>query len=196
MNSSINWIFLWRRPIQNHPKPRITEKRRNKAKYLTWNSTRPTFVKKTSMPNSVKSLECFKCYRSSSPRPVKSSSNFIRYNCQKICSWLRKPKTILEIRKKHRFLQVINTPIIYNSIIYQSYYLPLVACTKDQLLNFIFQNHSSFVNLLLHLFWCGDGIYICKIKKNKVACQAVAERLLAKWSPRELWQSEKEKLRD
>ena len=34
-NSSINWVFLGRFPIQNHRKPPITEKRRNKIKYLT-----------------------------------------------------------------------------------------------------------------------------------------------------------------
>ena len=38
-NSSINWIFLWRFPIENHSKPSITETRRTKTKYLTWNST-------------------------------------------------------------------------------------------------------------------------------------------------------------
>ena len=30
---------------------------------------------------------------SSSPTPAKSPSNFIRYNCQNICSYLRRPKT-------------------------------------------------------------------------------------------------------
>ena len=39
-------------------------------------------------------------------------------------------------------------------------YLPLVFCTKDQLLGFIFNNHNSFVNSLLHLVLCGDGVYI------------------------------------
>ena len=87
MNSSINWIFLWRLPIQNHLKPSITEKRRNKAKYLTWNSIRRKFEKKTSMTNPVKSLGCIKCYSSSSPRPVKSPSNSMRYNCKKIRCW-------------------------------------------------------------------------------------------------------------
>ena len=72
-------------------------------------------------------------------------------------------------------------------------YLPLVTCTKDQLLGFIFNDCSSFVNSLLQLVLSGDGVYICKIKKNKVACHAVAEKLLAKLSPRELWQSETEK---
>ena len=72
MNSSIHWIFLWRLPIQNHWKPFITEKRRNKAKYPTWNSVSLKSVKETSMSNSVKSLGYIKCYRSSSPRPVKS----------------------------------------------------------------------------------------------------------------------------
>ena len=55
-------------------------------------------VKRTSMPNPVK------CYSSSSPRPVKSPSNFVRYNCQKIWSSSRRPKTMLEIRKNATFL--------------------------------------------------------------------------------------------
>ena len=53
-------------------------------------------------------------------------------------------------------------------------YLPLVACTKDRLLGFILNNHSSFVNSSLHQILCGNGVYICKIKKNKVPCHAVA----------------------
>ena len=36
-NLSINWIFFWRLSIQNHSKPSITDKRRNRAKWLTWN---------------------------------------------------------------------------------------------------------------------------------------------------------------
>ena len=55
-NSSINWIFLWRIPIQNHLKLSITKKRRTEAKYLTWNSIWLEFVKKTSMPNLAKSF--------------------------------------------------------------------------------------------------------------------------------------------
>ena len=47
------------------------------------------------------------CYSSSSPRPAKSSCNSIRYNCQKICSWSKRLKAILKIRKKATFLQVI-----------------------------------------------------------------------------------------
>ena len=69
---------------------------------------------------------------------------------------------------------------------FHSCYLPLVALTKDQLLGFIFNNHSSFVNSLLHLFLCGDVVHICKIKKTKVPCHAVADKLLAKSSPGEL----------
>ena len=103
----------WRLPIQNHLILSITEKRRNNTKYLTINSIRLKFVKKTSMPNPVKSLGYIKCYSSSSPRPVKSPSNSIRYNCHKICSWSRRPKTILETRKKATFLYRINNPIIY-----------------------------------------------------------------------------------
>ena len=74
-NSNINWIFLWRLPIQNHLKSSISEKRRNKAKYLTWSSIRLKFVKKTNMPNPVKSLGYVECFSSSSPRLVESASN-------------------------------------------------------------------------------------------------------------------------
>ena len=80
------------------------EKRRNKAKHLTWNFVRLKFVKKISMPNPVKSLGYIKCYSLSSPRPIKSPSNSIRYNCHKTCSWSKRPKTILEIRKKATLL--------------------------------------------------------------------------------------------
>ena len=65
-------------------------------------------------------------------------------------------------------------------------YLLLVAFTKDQLLGFIFNNRSLFVNSLLHLVLCGDGVYICKIKKSKVPSHAVTDKPLAKWLPREL----------
>ena len=58
--------------------------------------------KKTSMPNTVKSLGYIKWYSLSSHRSIKSTSNCIRYNCQKICSWSRRPKTILEIKKRPR----------------------------------------------------------------------------------------------
>ena len=81
---------------------RLLQRIKKKAKYLTWNSVRLKFVKKTSKPNSVKSLGYIK-YSSNSPRPVTSFSNFIRYNFQKICSWSRRPKTILEIRKRSHF---------------------------------------------------------------------------------------------
>ena len=69
------------------------------SKYLTWNFIRLKFVKKISMPNPVKSLGYIKCHSSSNCRPVKSPSNSIRYNCEKICSWLRRPRTILETRE-------------------------------------------------------------------------------------------------
>ena len=91
---------MWRLPIQNHPKSSITEKRRNKAKYLTWNSIRYKFVKKTSISNPVKSTGYIKCCSWSSLWSVKIPYISVRYNCQKICSWSRKPKTILKIRKR------------------------------------------------------------------------------------------------
>ena len=111
--SSIKWISFWQLPFQNRLKLSITEKRRNKVKYVNWSSIMLKFVKKTSMQNPVKSLGYIKCYSLSSPRPVKSPSNSISYNCQRICSWSRRPKNILEIKKKATFLYVINNPIIY-----------------------------------------------------------------------------------
>ena len=95
-----NWIFLWRLPIQNNLKPSNTEKRRNKVKYLIWMSIRLKSVKKTSRPNPVKGLGYIKFYSSKSPGLVKMPGNSIRYNSQRICSWSRRPKTRLEIRKK------------------------------------------------------------------------------------------------
>ena len=71
--------------MQSHRKLPIAEKRRNKeVKYLTWNCIRLKFGKEASMPNSVKSLGCINCHSSSSSKPVKSPSNSIRHNCQKI----------------------------------------------------------------------------------------------------------------
>ena len=93
--------------------PIITEKRRNKTKYLVRNSLRCKFVKKNSMLNSVESPEYIKCYSSSSTRPVKNLSNSERYDCQKFCSWSGRPKTILTIRKKVTFLEAIKNSIIY-----------------------------------------------------------------------------------
>ena len=79
----------------------ITEKRRDRAKYLTWNSMRLTFVKKTSMPNLAKSLGYIKRYGSSSPRPVKSPSNSIRYSCKNIYSWSRRQNHTGNLKKDH-----------------------------------------------------------------------------------------------
>ena len=99
-------------PNQNNSRKSITQKRRNTANTwpeIPWRKS----VKKTSMPKPVKSRKCIKCYSSSSPRPAKSPSNSFRCTCQKICSWLRGPKIILEIRKKATFLYLINNPINY-----------------------------------------------------------------------------------
>ena len=54
-------------------------------------------------------LGYIKCYSSSSPRPAKSSCNSIRYNCQKICSWSKRPKAILKIRKRPHFSRWSNS---------------------------------------------------------------------------------------
>ena len=89
-----------RSPIQKNPKGSITEKRK------FWNSVRVKFVKKTSLPNPVKSFGIVKCYSSSSPIPIKNHCNPATYNCEKIWSWSKRPKIILEIRKKTTFLSV------------------------------------------------------------------------------------------
>ena len=46
------------------------------------------------------------------PDLLKSPSNSIRHNCQKIYSWSRRTNSIREI-KQATFLQVVNNPIIY-----------------------------------------------------------------------------------
>ena len=92
---------LWRlqNHIQNHPKMSITEKRRNKAEYLTWISIRLfKFGKKTNVL--VKSHSYIKFYSLSCPRPVKSPWYSIRYNCQKICSWSRNLKPYWKSEKR------------------------------------------------------------------------------------------------
>ena len=58
----------------------LTEKRRNNAQYLTWNFKGLKFVKKTNMPNPVKSLGYITWYSSSSSRPVKSTGNSSKNN--------------------------------------------------------------------------------------------------------------------
>ena len=63
-----------------------------------------TIQSKTSMSNPVESLEYIKCYSWSGPKPIQSPSNSIRHNCQKISSSSKRPKAILEIRKKATFL--------------------------------------------------------------------------------------------
>ena len=83
---------------QDHPEPPKTIYYWEKTKHPTWSSVRFQFVKKTSMPQPAESLGYFKCYRSSSPRPLKNPSSSVRFNCYKICSWSRRPEIILKIR--------------------------------------------------------------------------------------------------
>ena len=70
---------------------------------LVWkHKLRPNliFTKKNSMPNIVKCLGYIKCYNWRSPRSIKSPSNSRRYNCLKVYIWMKRPKTLLEIREK------------------------------------------------------------------------------------------------
>ena len=100
--------YLPCRTIRSHLLLRKEEIRPN-----IWPEIPNPIEKKTSMPNPIKSLEYIKYHSLSSSRLVKSPTNSIRYNCEKICSWFRRPKTTLESWKKAKFLWVINSPIIY-----------------------------------------------------------------------------------
>ena len=80
-NSNIKWIFLWNFWSR-------AKKRWNHVKHLAWNSIRRKLLKKASLPNPVNNLEYISL---SSARPIKTSSNVIGYNCQKICSWSIRP---------------------------------------------------------------------------------------------------------
>ena len=78
------------------PKPSITEdkiKQTSDPKFHNGN------IGLACMPNPVETLGYIKCYNYSSPRPIKSYSNYIRYNCQKIYGRSRRLKTILEVSK-------------------------------------------------------------------------------------------------
>ena len=73
------------------------------------------------MPNPAESLEYIKCSSLSSLRLVRSLSNSIRYNCQKVCNGKRRSETILrEIRKKGTFFNIISKSINYKSFKYIS----------------------------------------------------------------------------
>ena len=72
-----NCTLLWRLPMQNHSKSSMTKKRWIKTACPIWYSIRLVFVK-INIPD-------------------------IRYNCKKTCSWTRRPKIVLEIRKKVTF---------------------------------------------------------------------------------------------
>ena len=89
------------------------------------NSIRLTFVKKISISNPVESFRCIKYYNFSSSRPITSLSNSI------ICIWLRIPETILDIRKRIRFLEVIHEPIIMHKF-FKHFRTFLFAETKDE----------------------------------------------------------------
>ena len=81
---SFNRILLQKLSIQNNFKQSIAEKWKTMAKNLTWNSIRLAFVKKTCMPNPIKSFEYITCYNLNNLKPIKIPSNFIRNSCQKI----------------------------------------------------------------------------------------------------------------
>ena len=73
---------------------------------------------------------------------------------------------------QHRIL--IHFAVISN-LHFQSHF-PDALRKISYILGFIFNNYSPFVNPSLHLIFCGDGVYICKIKKNMVSCHAIADK--------------------
>ena len=78
---------------------------RTTQSYLSLRSDRKTspkivdcrFVKNTSMAYPAESLGYVKYYSSSSWSSIENPSNSIRYNCQKIMSWMRRSETDLEM---------------------------------------------------------------------------------------------------
>ena len=99
----------------SHPLLRNEEIRQN-----IWPNIRLNFMKKSCMPKAVKSLRCVKCYSSSSLSHVKSPINSTRYNCHKICSWLRIPNTILEVWKRPYFT-MWSTKLLFTSFFQKLY---------------------------------------------------------------------------
>ena len=63
-------------------------------------------MKKTSMPDSIKSVCYIKCCCPSSGRDVESSSNSIIHHCQKIGCRMGSPQTTLKVSKNGRFFKV------------------------------------------------------------------------------------------
>ena len=100
---------MWRLPIQNYSKLSITEKRGNKAKYLTWNiPTCQTMSKALHIPSATAQV---------APVLLK-----ILAILSDICDWVTRPRAILEIRNKTTYLLVTNKPIIYKFLKDFTYY--------------------------------------------------------------------------
>ena len=92
-NTNIDWEHKQRLLIQRNTKWFITKKQKDAAEI--W----PEFI--------------WVCLR-----PAKCPRNSIKYNCQKICNWMRKPETILEVSRKVTFVEIINHSMIHKFLIY------------------------------------------------------------------------------
>ena len=101
-NSSINWIFLRRLPIQNNSKSSFTEKRSHRPNNLP--EILIDLILKMGKPMSTADV---------APDLIRALNNFIWCNCRRIISWSRISETILEIRKKATFILVIKKLIIH-----------------------------------------------------------------------------------
>ena len=101
LKKKLSRIFLFKWIHSNSTSPTLLRPKFAKCmktKYLTWNS----IISKSEedQHDKVYWKPWFGYISLSSPGPVKSPSNSTRRNCQKIFSWSKRSKTILEIRKK------------------------------------------------------------------------------------------------
>ena len=85
----------------------------------------------------------------------------------------------------------MNSVSEFKSLINEGPYFICVIChrcfCKRSVIRFVFNNYSSVINQLVELVRSyGHGAYICKtcdskVKKNKVPCQAVSNKLSVEW---------------
>ena len=154
--------------FQNRPKLSVTETRRNKAKYPTWNSTRFEFAKKIRMPNLAKTLGYIKWCSWSSPRPIVNPRNSISTTVRRSAVDLEnlKPYRISEKRPHlSRWSTMLLTVCSYNvtyafqseSTLYSCLNVKeLLALNRGKIWNLsdpVIQSYYLLVNLIIYNFF-------------------------------------------
>ena len=106
---------------------------------------------------------------------LKAPGNSIRYNCQQIRSWLRRPKTILAVRKRTKFLEVINKRKFYN-------FTNKILLTTERRLIWCYRTISKiWIKLFFFLFAL---IWISRAMSwNEATWKLAQMRCLFKWGP-------------